>query len=216
MIVKGRAFACTFQSEGQKEAAVLQRQLSDEAKQLFDIGQPYLKQTMTDFVKDLGKPGSEPASVKDAFAEINKNQEKQFDQQKDALPAEIAQTVKQSGYRGARGATDEASKSALIGLEQRRRSSQRQLKQQETDAAVSQRDFDLSSILGLATGGISNSFGLSRNAITASAYDTRNPGQGALSGAASGAALGSEINVPYGTAIGAVAGGIGGYFAGGG
>ena len=205
-----------MQSEGQKEAATLQRQLAEEAKSLFATGEPYLKKSLDDFIKDLGASGEEPASIKKSFETIRQNMDKQFTQQEDTLPTNIKQMTKQSGYRGARGSVDEASRSALLGLEQRRRAAKRQLDVQETDAAMAQRDFDLGSILNISSGGISGAFGLARNAISASAYDTRNPGQGALSGATAGAALGTEIYPGIGTAIGAVGGGLVGYFAGGG
>ena len=183
MILKGYHLACTFQSQGQAESATLQRQTAEESQNLFQLGEPYLKQTMNDFIKDLGAPGSEPASVKNAFSQIEAQNTEAFDQAEGAAPAQVSQLAKSSGYRGAQGATDQASASALLDLEKRRKAVESQTKQQEYDAGMAQRDFDMSSILGISQGGISTSFGYGRNAITAEQYNTANPGNDAITAA---------------------------------
>jgi hypothetical protein len=183
LILRGRSFACHFQSQGQQEAATLQRQNAEESQNLFNIGEPYLKQTMNDFIKDLGSAGSEPASVKNAFSQIEKSNTAAYDQAEGTAQAQVGQIAKSSGYRGAAGATEEASSNALLGLEKRRKSAESVTKQQEYDAGIAQRDFDMSSILGIAQGGIATSFGYGRNAIGAEAYNTSNPGNEALTAA---------------------------------
>ena len=214
MILKGWAFACHFQTQGQQDAAKIQRQLTDEATQAFDTGEPGLKLAIGDIIKDLGKPGDEPASVKNAFTQIRSQQESQFDQAEGSAPLNVEQVAKSTGYRGAKGAVGEQEKSILFDLENRRKQAARSLKEQETDAALSTRDFEISQLLGLGEGGVSQAFGFGQNAITAAGMNTRNPWGGAVQGATAGAALGTEIYPGIGTAVGALVGGAGGYFAG--
>ena len=170
---------------------------------------------LSDFIKDLGKPGEEPASVRKAFTEARTMQDQQFASQKESLPLTAQQQARSSGFRGGAGAVENSSADALYQLEGQRRKSQNLLQMQESDAAVSQRDFDLSQILGISEGGISSSFGYNRNAINAAGMNTKNPWGGALSGAMSGASVGSVGGWP-GAIVGGVLGGVGGYYSGGG
>lgn len=188
--------------------------MTQEATQEFNTGAPGLKLALGDMISDLGAPGSEPASVKNAFASIRSTQEGQFDQAAASAPGSVQQVAKSTGYRGEKGAVDSQISDTLYGLESRRRAASRSLQEQESDAALQQRDFEISSILGLGTGGVQQSFGLTSNAIQAAAQNTSNPWGGAASGAAAGAALGTEIYPGIGTAVGAVGGGVLGYFGG--
>lgn len=201
---------------GQEQSAELQRLQAQHQRDLFNIGSPGLRVALGDFMSDLGKPGEEPASVKKAFDEARTMQGKQFDQQAEALPLTAKQQAKQAGFRGSAGAVENSSSEALFQLEAQRRKSQSLMQMQETDAAVSQRDFDLSQILGLAEGGIQSSFGYNRNALSAAGMNNQNPWAGALSGAASGAATGASFGGGWGALAGGVAGGALGYFQNGG
>jgi len=203
-------------SEGQEQSAELQKLQAQHQKDLFAIGYPGLKLSLSDFIKDLGKPGEEPASVKKAFTEANALQQQQFTSQAESTPLTAQQQAKQSGFRGGAGSVDRASSEALFQLESQRRKSQNLMAAQETDAAVSQRDFDLSQILGISEGGIQSSFGYNRNALSAAGMNTKNPWGSALSGAASGALSGGSVGGWPGAIVGGVAGGLGGYFSGGG
>ena len=200
---------------GQEQSAEIQRLQAQHQQDLFRIGSPGLSLALGDFIKDLGKPGEEPASTRKAFDEMRGLQNRQFDQQAESLPLTAAQQAKQSGFRGSAGSVDRSASEALFQLESQRRKSQNLMAQQETDAAVSQRDFDLSQILGISEGGIQSSFGYGRNQLAAAGMNNSNPWGSAAAGALSGAAAGSS-----GGWIGALAGGIiggaGGYFSGGG
>src|SRR3974390_2460497 len=131
MILRGRELACGFQSQGQQDAATLQRQTAEESQNLFNIGEPSLKQTRNDFSKDLGTPGSEPGSVQNAFSQIRGQQDAQFAQAEDSSTATINQEAKQSGYRGARGSVENVASNTLYNLEGRRKAAIRQLQEQE-------------------------------------------------------------------------------------
>ena len=200
---------------GEKESAEIQRSQAQHQRDLFNIGSPGLRLALGDFIKDLGKPGEEPASTRKAFDEMRGLQTRQFDQQAESLPLTAQQQAKQSGFRGSAGTVDRSASEALFQLEDQRKKSQNLMAMQETDAAVSQRDFDLSQILGIAEGGIQSSFGYSRNQLSAAGMNNANPWGGALAGAASGASLGSAAG-PWGALAGGVIGGFGGYFSGGG
>jgi hypothetical protein len=102
----------------------------------------------------------------------------------------------------------------LIGLEQRRRQAARSLQEQESDAALQTRDYDISQILGLGSGGVGQSFGFGQNAILAAGQNKSDPWGGALTGAASGASLGASVGGGWGALAGGVIGGVGGYFGG--
>lgn len=201
---------------GQEQSAEIQRLQAMHQRDLFRIGSPGLSLALGDFIKDLGRPGEEPASTRKAFDEMRALQGRQFDQQAESLPLTAKQQAKQSGYRGSAGTVDRASSEALFQLEDQRRKSQNLMAMQETDAAVSQRDFDLSQILGIAEGGIQSSFGYGRNQLAAAGMNNANPWGGALSGAASGASLGGSVGGGWGALAGGVIGGVGGYFGGGG
>jgi len=201
---------------GQEQSAEIQRLQAQHQQDLFRIGSPGLSLALGDFIKDLGKPGEEPASTRKAFDEMRGLQNRQFDQQAESLPLTAAQQAKQSGFRGSAGSVDRSASEALFQLEAQRRKSQNLMAQQETDAAVSQRDFDLSQILGIAEGGIQSSFGYGRNQLAAAGMNNSNPWAGALSGAASGAATGASFGGGWGALAGGIAGGALGYFQGGG
>lgn len=200
-------------SAGEKESAEIQRSQAQHQRDLFNIGSPGLKLALGDFIKDLGKPGEEPASTRKAFDEMRSLQTRQFDQQAESLPLTANQQAKQSGFRGSAGSVDRSASEALFQLEDQRKKSQNLMAMQETDAALSQRDFDLSQILGISEGGIQSSFGYSRNALSAAGMNNYNPWNSALSGAASGASLGSAAG-PWGAVAGGILGGAAGYFGG--
>ena len=127
-----------------------------------------------------------------------------------------AQQYKQSGARGGAGAEESASSNALVGLENARRSNMQGLQMQETNTGMQQRDFDLSQILGIASGNVGQSFQFSSNALQAAQQNQSNPWGGAASGALAGASAGTAVSPGWGTLAGAVVGGLGGYFGGGG
>lgn len=202
-------------NQGQAQSAALQQQQAQHEKELFGIGAPGLSLALGDLIKDLGKPGEEPESVRKAFGAARALQEKQFDQQKEALPLTAQQQARQSGFRGGAGAVDNSASEALYQLEAQRRTSQNQMMMAETDSAVSQRDFDLSQILGISEGGIQSSFGYNRNALNAARMNNADPWGGALKGGVSGAAAGASFG-PWGAVAGGVLGAAGGYFGSGG
>jgi hypothetical protein len=204
-----------MESSGGANAAQIQSLSSRHESDLFNLGYPGFRLALSDFITDLGQPGSEPDSVRKAFKSIRELQTQQFDTAARGIPGSVDYQAKASGYRGAVGAEDAAQKEALFSLESRRRTQGQLLNQQETDVAMQQRDFDLGQIMQLSGGGLQSARGFTNNALQAAGYRTGNPWGGALSGAASGAALGSAAG-PWGTAIGAVVGGVGGYFGGGG
>ncbi len=204
-----------METQGQAQAGELQRTQAQHQMDLFNIGSPALRLALSDFIKDLGQPGQEPESVKKAFSQMRDLQTRQFEGAAAGVPTDVAYQMKAQGYRGAAGVGEESTKGALFELEKQRRAQERLLTQQESDASLQQRDFDLSQILGIGAGGFASSLGFSRNALAATGYNQRNPWGSALSGAASGASIGSMFAPGLGTALGGVIGGIGGYFSGG-
>ncbi len=204
-----------MQSQGEKLSADVQRVQTQHMTDLFNIGAPGFKLALSDFMGDLGQPGQEPASVRNAFAQIRKGMNQQYDTAGQAMPGAAQYQATASGYRGAEGAIPSATDQALFSLEAQRRAQNQLLTIQETNAGMQQRDFDLSQILGLGAGGFQSSLGFTQNALQSARYAGGNPWGGALSGAASGAATGALFG-GVGAPIGAIAGGLLGYFSGGG
>jgi hypothetical protein len=203
------------QSAGQSDAAQISAQTARQQKELWDLASPLMRNTLQDFINDLGPAGSEPSSVKKAFDKLRTEQGGAFEQAKGAAPATVEQVAKQSGQRMDPGAVKYGSDAVLASLEKSRMATARATKEAEVDASMQQRSFLMSQILGLSEGGVGQSFGLTSNALNASQYNTKNPWGGALSGALSGASIGSAGGW-VGAAAGALVGGVGGYFAGGG
>jgi hypothetical protein len=171
--------------------------------------------TLNDMIKDLGPSGSEPGSVKTAFDTLKKEQSDAYSQAEGSAAATTSQLAKQGGERMDPRAAGYGSDAVIASLEQSRRQTARQTKENEVDASLQQKNFLLSQILGVSEGGVGQSFGLTGNALNASQYNTKNPLGGALSGAISGASIGS-VGGGWGALIGAGVGAAGGYFAGGG
>ena len=203
------------QSQGQADAAVVQRQQAEISTGLAAIGVPGISQSITGFLQDLGSPGQEPKSVSDAFKTVSSEQNRNFDQQEKSAPLTEAQMAKQGGQQMDPGAVQYGSDYLVAGLEQQRKSAQRSLKTQETDASLAQRDFDISNLLGISQGGIGNSFGFTSAQLAYDQANNANPSAGALTGAASGAASGAAFG-PWGALAGGVIGGAAGYFSQGG
>ena len=199
---------------GQEQSAQLQKQSAQHSTDLFAMGSPGMRLALGDFIKDLGT-GGEPASVQTAFSSIRDSTNQSFNQEEAASPMTTAQQFKQSGYRGGAGAEQSASSNALVGLEDARRSNMQSLQMQETNTGMQQRDYDLSQIMGMATGNIGQSFQFNSNALQAAQQNQTNPWGGAASGALTGAGAGAAAG-PYGALAGAVIGGLGGYFGSGG
>jgi len=203
------------QSQGQAISGQVQEQQAQHMTDLFNLGSPGFRLALGDFVNDLGAPGQEPASVRNAFGQIRQQTNQQFEQQAQAIPGETQYQALATGYRGGQGAVGSASDQALFELEKQRRTQSNMLTIQESNAAMQQQDFDLSQILGLGAGGFQNSLGFSQNALGAAQSATGNPWASAGSGALSGAATGFTVGGPWGAVAGGVAGGALGYFSGG-
>lgn len=201
-------------SAGQNDAASVSRQEAQQQLDLFNIGYPGMKAALNSAITDLGAPGSEPQVVKDAFAQINQQNQAAFDMAEKSAPLTLAQESKQTYGRTPAGAVSGASDKVLSDLEVARRSETRALAQQETDAALSQQDTDLSTILGISQGGVSGALNFAGNRLALDKLDNANPWAGAIAGASSGASIGSVGGLGWGTLIGAVAGGALGYFSG--
>ena len=203
-------------SEGQRDAAQVQQAAAQHQMDLFNIGAPGVRMALGDFMTDLGKAGSDPASIDALYSGLQATNTGQFNAAEDAATSTTTQMARQSGYRGATGAVGEASTQTLLGLETARRTNARALTEQKTDAAIQQRDFNLSQILGIGTGMGGQSNQSYQNALgVASSFNNSNPWGSAAAGAASGAASGSVVP-GWGTVIGGLVGGISGYFQGGG
>jgi hypothetical protein len=201
------------ETAGAAMAADINKVSTQHENDLFKLGYPGFRLALSDLITDLGSPGGEPDSVKKAFGLIRKQQGEQFDTAADVIPGAVNYQATASGYRGAIGATDAASKEALFSLEGRRRTQAQLLNVQESDLAMKQQDFDLGQIMSLSGGALQSARGFTQNALQAAGYSTGNPWGSAASGAASGAAAGS-VGGPWGTVIGGVVGGVGGYFSG--
>lgn len=197
-------------TQGQEQSAQLQKQAAQHSTDLFNIGSPGMRLALGDLLKDIGS-GGEPASVKSAYDTIRGDTNKHFDQEEKASPMSIHQQMVQSGARGGQGAEQYASDQALYSLESARRNNMQNLQMQETDQGMQTRDFELSQILGIATGNVQQSFGFNQNAYGAAQKNQANPWGGAAAGAASGAAMGAGAG-PYGALAGLVIGGAAGYF----
>lgn len=204
------------QTGGSQIGGSVAQQQAQHATDLFNLGEPGVRLALNDLLTDLGKPGQEPASVTNAFDKIQKQTESTFAGASEAAPLTIQQQMRQSGYRGSANAFEGASAQALAQIEAARRQSLSSLQAQRSNAAVSQKQFDLSQILGIAQGSIGGSFGNTQNLLQLAGMDNQNPGGGALSGALSGASIGTSINPGWGTLIGAAGGALAGYFGSGG
>jgi hypothetical protein len=201
-------------TQGQEQSAQLQKQSAQHSTDLFNMGSPGMRLALGDLLKDVGT-GGEPQSVQDAYGAIRGDTNKQFDQQESASPMTVNQQMKQSGYRGGQGAQQYASDQALFSLEDSRRNNMQNLQMQETDQGMQTRDFELSQILGIATGNVQQSFGFNSNAYGAAQKNQSNPWGSALGGAAAGAGAGAAAG-PYGAIAGAIIGGATSYFGSGG
>lgn len=199
------------QSEGSAEAGQIQGQMVRQQDELFRLGSPGISLALKDMLKDLGKAGQEPDSIKKQFDEAKAFADKQFRSEEAASPLTLAQRMKETGYRGDSRALDAASSETLFKLEGMRRGNARALQQQETMAGMQQRDFDLSQILNIGYGSTQGAFAGQSNALNLASYGTRNPWGSALSGAVGGASAGSAFG-PYGAAVGGILGGAAGYF----
>ena len=143
---------------------------------------------------------------------MTKATNQQFDQEEAAAPLTIGQQMKQSGYRGAKGAEQYTSAQVLQQLEAGRRNQLGQLQINEVNQGLAQQQFDLQNIFGLVgmASGQSNQF--AANALQATGYNQQGGTQGILGGALSGAAAGSAISPGWGTLAGAVVGAGLGYW----
>lgn len=202
-------------TEGQRDAASVQKAAAQHQLDLFNIGAPGARLALGDFLGDLGGAQG-PSSVNDLFAQLQGKNTQQFGYAKDAAGAATRQMAAQSGYRGPTGAVESVASQTLLGLEDARRRNARALTEQQTDASIMQRDFNLSQILGLGQGMGSQSMQTYGNALgIANTFNNSNPWMSAAGGAAAGAAAGSVVP-GWGTVIGGLVGGVSGYFSGGG
>lgn len=202
-------------SQGQQDAADIQKAQAQHATDLFNIGSPGIQLALGDFIKDLGKPGEIPESVRSAFEKMSSLTDTQYGNEAKAAPMEIAQQMKQSGFRGGQGAESFAASQTLAQLESNRLKSQNELKVNEVNQGLSQQAFDLQNIFGIVAGATGQSNQFAANALGATGYNQQNPWGGAASGALGGAAAGASLG-PWGALIGGVGGGLAGYFSGGG
>lgn len=211
-------------SEGQRDAAQVQAAAAQHQNDLFNLGAPGVRLALGDFMSDLGTAGQNPASIQALYAGLFDTSNRQFQQAEDTAGASTAQMALQSGYRGATGAVGEQAQNTILQLETARRSNQRSLQQQQVDASISQRDFNLSQILGIGTGMGQQAMGSYNNALgITGTFNNSNPWGSAASGFASGAvtgAMGGSVVPGLGTVagglIGGIVGGAAGYFQGGG
>ena len=201
-----------MQGAGQADAAQAARLQSLFATQFFDIAEPSIKMTLQDAIKDLGKPGQEPQSVQTAFDTARGAVNTNFAAEKERDVATLTQLAKQSGTKANIAEAPAAAENILFDLEKGRRGSLRQLKEQEIDASVAQRDFDLSTIFGIGQGAFGSSLGYLGSELNVDKLIGPGAGAGALSGALSGASIGTSISPGWGTLIGAAGGAALGYF----
>lgn len=201
-------------TEGQRDAASVQKAAAQHQLDLFNIGAPGARLALGDFLGDLGGAQG-PASVADLFGQLQQRNTQQFGYAEDAAGATTRQFARQSGYRGGTGAVESVAANTIFDLESARRRNARALTEQQTDTAIMQRDFNLSQILGLGTGMGSQSMQTYGNALgIANTFNNSNPWMSAAGGAAAGAAAGSVVP-GWGTVIGGLLGGTVGYFSGG-
>jgi hypothetical protein len=200
------------QTEGQRDAAAVQQAAAQHQMDLFNIGAPGVRLALGDFLSGLGTAGQTPQAIDELYSGLQATNTAEFNAAEDSATSTVNQMAKQSGYRGAKGAVGDVASQTLLSLESARRTNERALTEQKTDAAISQRDFNLSQILGIGTGAGGQSMQSYQNALgVANTFDNRNPWGSAAAGAASGAAAGSVVP-GWGTVIGGILGGVSGYF----
>lgn len=201
-----------MQNAGQQDSAAVSRLQAQFAEQFFNISEPGLRTSIATAVQDLGQPGQEPLSIKNAFTAATDQTNRTYAGQATRDTATMGQLAKQSGITANQVSVADASTQVLADLESGRRSSIRGLKEQETDAAIQQRDFDLANLFGISQGVIGQGYGFTNAQLGVDKlYPAGSPGSSAISGAASGASIGSAAG-PWGALIGGVLGGAAGYF----
>lgn len=154
-------------------------------------------------IADLGAPGTEPASVRSAFATARLKTEQDYDSASARAQAEIKQEAGQSGMNYSPAAVSETTSLATQSIDQARSQSLRGLAFDEANSGLSQTNFLLSSLIRTGGTAASGAMGFGQGAIGAGQILSSLAQQGQQQGAT------------YGSLIGTVAGGVlGSYFPG--
>lgn len=178
---------------------------------------PAIQKVIAQYMADLGKPGSEPDSVKKMFSQARDSLGSQFNAAELSSTNAIATRAKSMGLDYRPDATLAAQNTAMTGLEQQRAAALQNLSYQEGQAGMNQTNALLARMGSIERSLAGAAYGQGQAGISELGMMSQsNPWGGALSGAIGGAGSMIGTGNPYAIAGGAIVGGIGGYFSGGG
>lgn len=178
---------------------------------------PAISQVISQYMKDLGTPGSEPDSVKKMFSQARDSLGSQFNSAELSNSNAIATRAKSMGLDYRPDALLASQNSAMIGLEQQRNSALQNLNYQEGQAGMNQTNSLLARMGNIERGLAGAAGGMGQAGISElGMINQSNPWGGALSGAVGGAGSMIGTGNPYAIAGGAIVGGVGGYLSSGG
>lgn len=199
------------------QAAANTQQAGNAQFQFQNLAFPAIQQVISQYMSDLGTPGSEPTSVKNLFSSARNQLGSQFSQAELSNSNSIATTARSMGLDYNKQALQSAQSQAQQGLEAQRAQALNNLSFQEGQFGMNQTN-SLLAQMGNIERGLAGSAGgfLGASNSEVGMLPQTSPWGSALSGAATGASIGSAGGLGWGTAIGALAGGAYGYFAGGG
>ena len=194
--------------------------------QLAGLSLPAIQQALTSWGSDLGKPGTEPASVSAAYGDIRSGMASDYAQERTQSAAYLKQQALQSGINYSPQAQSEAFTGLSNQLQSQEAQQLRAVNFQEAQAGLNQTNSLLSNITGTAGNVLGGAFSFGGNALQSDQvlqqYQQQARQQGSTYGAAAGTIIGGILGSYFpvvGTAIGAAAGGAlggaaGGYFSG--
>lgn len=169
---------------------------------LADISLPALGTALSAYLKDLGAPGTEPASVASEFRAARETLMGEYSAEEERAKAAILQEAKSSGMNYSPAAVSEAVSETGRMLESGRARTLRSLKFQEANAGMAETNTLLSSINAGAGSVLGGAYRFGSNALTADQL------------LAQAIAQRQQQNSTYGSIAGTVLGGVLGYFAG--
>jgi hypothetical protein len=211
-------------SDPGSEAAGQQSRASAELSEtLARLGLPALNTVIDTAKKDLGAPGSEPASVQRAYGEARQRTVQDFQTAQEGGKNLIEQQAKQQGLNYEPGAISSATSNLGRTMEIDKSNTLRALNFQEAQQGMSQQNSLINSLFGAGGNALSGSLKFGQNSLQSDQLmqqiSARNASMGSTIGGLVGTGLGialsgytGGLSIPVGAAAG---GAIGGWIGGG-
>ena len=177
---------------------------------------PAIQQVLSQYMSDLGTPGSEPTSVKNLFSSARNQLGSQFSQAELSNSNSIATTARSMGLDYNKQALQSAQSQAQQGLEAQRAQALNNLSFQEGQWGMNQTNALLSQMGQIERGLSGAGLGFGQAGVgELGLISNTDPWAGVAGGAISGAGTGAELG-PWGAVAGGIVGGAAGYFGSGG